>query len=100
MTDAEAERLRKLEVWQAQHEELCKGRHIAIDGRFDRLERLFREMGVTLIQTRDAAAKAVKSDLSWQNGFAVIRFVILIAVVLLAGTKHPKALFDLLESLG
>ena len=38
MTPAEADRLRKVELWQASHEELCRGRHAVIAERFEEME--------------------------------------------------------------
>ena len=99
MTAEEASRLRALEIQFAEHQVECRGNHLAIGGRFDRLETMLRDLVKSLTEMREAATITVKDALAWQNWASVARFVIIIIVVLLAGTKHPKALFDLLDEL-
>jgi hypothetical protein len=105
MTPDEQARLRVVELWQGRHEEKCEGRHVAISGRFDRMEELLN--GLTQETTRsrraDDAATVERhftdTKLQGQNWLRLAQTVFL-AVVFLAGlSHHPKALFDLLDML-
>jgi hypothetical protein len=99
MTPDEQERLRLVELWQGRHEEKCEGRHVAISGRFDRMEELLNGLAQEMTRSRRADDAATVAKLQGQNWLRLAQTVFL-AVVFLAGfSHHPKALFDLLDLL-
>ena len=78
MTESESERLRKVEIWQGRHEQLCEDRHVAIGLRFD------------------AARREIHAQLERQNGLRLVSTIVLAVIIVLVGIKQPAALFDFL----
>ena len=101
----DAARLTDAEVWMARHEELCNGRHRAIEGRLDTIESTLSRAqdgvervrdSVTELTTAVRALTVIEKDPKPKEStdLGVIVYRAAVMVMLLAALSQPRAFID------